>query len=194
MPDTELDYDVALSFAGEDREYVDEVASYLKNQGVPVFYDQYEKANLWGKNLYDHLAEIYSARSKYVVMFISKHYAEKVWPNHERKSAQAKALRQETEFILPARVDDTEIPGLPPTIGYIDLSTPNPRIRSSRKAKRAMFLSNPIAAGVGNLTKPPYVDRLGPAKARWIARFASGADFRLRYVARAAGLGQALAE
>jgi hypothetical protein len=127
MPDTELDYDVALSFAGEDREYVDEVASYLKNQGVPVFYDQYEKANLWGKNLYDHLAEIYSARSKYVVMFISKHYAEKVWPNHERKSAQAKALRQETEFILPARFDDTEIPGLPLTIGYIDLSTMSPR-------------------------------------------------------------------
>ena len=87
MPDTELDYDVALSFAGEDREYVDEVASYLKNQGVLVFYDQYEKADLWGKNLYDHLAEIYSARSKYVVMFISKHYVEKVWPNHERKSA-----------------------------------------------------------------------------------------------------------
>lgn len=77
MPDTELDYDVALSFAGEDRGYVDEVASYLKNQGVLVFYDQYEKADLWGKNLYDHLAEIYSARSKYVVMFISKHYVKR---------------------------------------------------------------------------------------------------------------------
>jgi hypothetical protein len=48
--------------------------------------------------------------------------------------------------------------------------------------------------GVGNLTKPPYVDRLGPAKARWIARFASGADFRLRHVAGTAGLGQELAD
>lgn len=33
-----FDYDVALSFAGEDREYVNEVASILKSKGVSVFY------------------------------------------------------------------------------------------------------------------------------------------------------------
>ena len=37
-------YDVALSFAGEDREYVDRVAAALVRSGVSVFYDHYEEA------------------------------------------------------------------------------------------------------------------------------------------------------
>lgn len=52
--------------------------------------------------------------------------------------------------------------------------------------------------GVGNLTKPPNVDRLGPRQGEMDRAFCtkadSGADFRLRHVAGAAGLGQALAE
>lgn len=43
------DYDIALSFAGEDREYVDIVANTLHQLGVKVFYDKYEEADLWGR-------------------------------------------------------------------------------------------------------------------------------------------------
>jgi len=39
-------YDIALSFAGENRAYVEEVAAGLKAAGVKVFYDAFEKANL----------------------------------------------------------------------------------------------------------------------------------------------------
>ena len=55
-------YDVALSFAGEDREYVDAVASHLQEAGVRVFYDRFEETKLWGKNLYDHLSDITAVR------------------------------------------------------------------------------------------------------------------------------------
>ena len=41
-----------------------------------MIYDAFEAANLWGKNLVDHLADIY-ANARYVVMFISKEYVEK---------------------------------------------------------------------------------------------------------------------
>ena len=47
---TKPDFEVALSFAGEDRSYVEAVASYLKDRGVRVFYDAYEKVDLWGKD------------------------------------------------------------------------------------------------------------------------------------------------
>ncbi|MGA2599748.1 MAG: hypothetical protein ABSH09_22470 [Bryobacteraceae bacterium] len=59
----------APSFAGENRAYVEEVATGLQVAGVKVFYDAFEAANLWGKNLVDHLADIY-ANARYVVMFI----------------------------------------------------------------------------------------------------------------------------
>ena len=87
-------YDVALSFAGENRPYVEQVATGLKTAGVEVFYDDFEKATLWGKNLVEHLAEIYQKNSRYVVMFISEHYVRKVWPKHERQHAQAGARRE----------------------------------------------------------------------------------------------------
>jgi TIR domain len=114
-------YDVALSFAGEDRDYVDAVAVALKASNVRVFYDSFEKSNLWGKNLYDHLSDIYTKKSRFTVIFISKHYASKTWTNHERQAAQARAFKENSEYILPARFDDTPIPGLADTVGYISL-------------------------------------------------------------------------
>lgn len=116
-----FEYDVALSFAGEDRAYVEKVAKYLKEKGIKVFYDDYEKTKLWGKDLYVYLDEVYHKKAKYCIMFISCHSSEKLWTNHERKSAQARAFKEKGEYILPARFDDTEIPGILPTVGYIDL-------------------------------------------------------------------------
>ncbi len=121
-----FDYDVALSFAGEDRELVIEIVGILKAYDIEVFYDSYETHTLWGKDLYTHLDEVYRVKSKYCVMFLSNHYKEKLWTNHERKSAQARAFEEQSEYILPIRIDDTEIPGITTTIGYIDANSYTP--------------------------------------------------------------------
>lgn len=115
------EYDVALSFAGEDRKYAKELADLLKTNGYSCFYDENELADLWGKNLYDYLSSVYKDRARYCVMFLSNHYEQKLWTNHERQLAQARAFQENREYILPVRLDDTEIPGIPPTIGYLDL-------------------------------------------------------------------------
>jgi hypothetical protein len=120
---TNPDFDVALSFAGEDRNYVEEVASVLREMGLRVFYDKYEKLSLWGKDFYTHLREIYFNRARYTVLFISKHYKKKLWSNHERESAQARAFMENKEYILPVRFDNTKIPGTLPTTGYLDLKS-----------------------------------------------------------------------
>ncbi|MGA8908921.1 MAG: TIR domain-containing protein [Acidobacteriaceae bacterium] len=114
-------YDVALSFAGEQRKEVEQVASCLRTASLEVFYDEYEKSNLWGKDLYVHLSDVYQNQAKYCIIFASKEYQEKNWTNLERQSAQARALNEKgNEYILPVRFDDTEIPGIPRTIGYLD--------------------------------------------------------------------------
>lgn len=122
----EPDFDVALSFAGEDRQYVDLVAHLLRARGVRVFYDLFEEADLWGKDLYTHLADTYQNRARFTVMFISSAYSQKLWTNHERRAAQARAFQEAQEYILPARFDDTDIPGVLPTTGYISLSGRTP--------------------------------------------------------------------
>jgi len=114
-------YDVAISFAGEDRPVAKQLAASLVLTGLNVFYDEYEQADLWGKDLYTHLSKVYKDESKYCLMLISEHYAKKQWTNHERKAAQARAFAESSEYILPLRLDDSEIEGVLGTTGYLDI-------------------------------------------------------------------------
>jgi hypothetical protein len=116
-------FDVAISFAGTERELAERFAELLRLAGIAVFYDNFYPEHLWGKNLTAFLDEIYRKRSKYCVVFVSTEYKERKWTNHELRSAQAKALEQKgDEYILPVKVDDVELDGLPPNVGYISVS------------------------------------------------------------------------
>jgi len=116
-------YDIAISFAGEDRGIAKQIADLLIEKKVKVFYDSFEESELWGKNLYDYLSDIYSERSKYCLMLLSSNYKNKLWTSFERESAQARAFRENREYILPLRLDNTKIPGIHETVGYIDIKT-----------------------------------------------------------------------
>ena len=115
------EYDVALSFAGEDRSTAEELAEGLSAAGLRVFYDRYEQAQLWGKDLYQHLQSVYRDRARYCLILVSAPYVAKLWTKHELRQAQARAFEESREYILPLRLDDTELPGLNATVGYIDL-------------------------------------------------------------------------
>lgn len=137
------EFDVALSFAGENRGYVEQVAEHLINLGVAVFYDRFEQVNLWGKDLAEHLGQIYSKDSHFVVIFASRAYASKAWPNHEKQFALGRHLEGEKGKILPVRIDDIDIPGIPPTIGYLDA-------RALTPAKLAELIRQKVDADTGN--------------------------------------------
>ena len=132
-------YDIGLSFAGEQRDYVRSVADFLVSRGFRVFFDDYERTGLWGKDLYAHLSDIYQNQCQYCVIFVSKEYAKKVWTNHERRNAQARALRENSEYILPARFDDTPIDGLTDTTHYVDLSGIEPAELGKVVAEKVVF-------------------------------------------------------
>lgn len=152
-------YDIALSFAGEDREYVESVAHQLRQRGIRLFYDRYEAAGLWGKDLYVHLSEIYSSQARYFLMFISKVYAAKVWTSHERRAAQARALTEQSEYILPLRLDDVDVPGILPTIGYIkaaDFTVSQIADLVVQKVNQAKWVSSDVST-VGLFVDIPYL-------------------------------------
>lgn len=121
MKTQKFKYDVAVSFAGEDRALVEEFVNILASNHVSVFYDSWEQAELWGKDLYQYLDMIYSQAARYCIIFVSQHYVKKAWTKHELRSAQARAFQQNQEYILPIRLDETELPGLPGTVAYIDV-------------------------------------------------------------------------
>jgi hypothetical protein len=57
-------YNVALSFAGEQRTYVETVNNALKGYGIKTFYDDDSKAYLWGKHLNEALLDIYGQKAE----------------------------------------------------------------------------------------------------------------------------------
>lgn len=110
-----------LSYAGDNQSYVEAIARILRERGVSVFYDKFEEVTLWGKNLQEHFDSIFRLQARYCVMFISRQYGESVWAKQERLAALARAMMEREEYVLPARFDDTEIPGLNQSVKFIDL-------------------------------------------------------------------------
>ena len=117
-----FEYDIALSFAGEQRPIVKNIADELQKHDVSVFYDEFEKSKLWGKSLSKHFRQVYGAKTRYVVTFISKEYPLKNWTDFEFSIARDEANNRENEFILPVKIDDTKVFGLPSDVAYLDLS------------------------------------------------------------------------
>jgi hypothetical protein len=60
-------WDVALSFAGAQRHYVEQVAAVLAARGVRCFFDTDEQIELWGKYLAEELPAIYGEQAAAVV-------------------------------------------------------------------------------------------------------------------------------
>lgn len=118
-----FEYDVALSFAEEDRAVAEELTHLLASRDINVFHDEYRTADAerWGQDMLDHLVNIYARKSRYCVMLISQYYPLKAWTEEERNSVRERALRDADEYILPVQLDDSKVPGVVETPAYQDL-------------------------------------------------------------------------
>ena len=111
---------MALSFAGAQRDYVDQVAQALKARGVRCFYDADEKIGLWGKYLAEELPRIYGEQAAAVVVFVSAEYAGRDWTRLERRAAFSRAVAEGGSMCcLPGLT--TALPGLLPDVVTVDL-------------------------------------------------------------------------
>jgi hypothetical protein len=113
-------YDVALSFAGEDRHYARDVASFLQRKEVRVFFDEDEAARLLGKDLSPHLRDVYASRSQLCVVFVSRSYLRKPWTRFELEAVRRRQEQSEIEFLIQVRLDGARLPGISSAIAYLD--------------------------------------------------------------------------
>lgn len=119
--DDQYPYDVAVSFSGDIRHIVESFVAIAAEKGLNVFYDFDQEAQLWGLNLREKLADVYSNEALYMVIFLSKSYPEKDWPSFELAIGKKASEKRTYEYLLPIRVDDVDIVGIKDTIGLIDL-------------------------------------------------------------------------
>ena len=117
----EIEFDVALSFAGTDREIARVIARVAQANGLRVFIDEGYTTGSWGKNLNELLSVVYDGRSRYCLILISEAYCRRPYTRQERRYALDRAIESRTEYILPVRLDDAWLEGLPRSTAYLDL-------------------------------------------------------------------------
>jgi hypothetical protein len=78
---------------------------------------------MWGRDLSSLLGEVYGSRSRYIVIFCSREYLEKPWTEHERQHALSGRIGRMDSSVLPVRLDESSLPGLPDSVSYVDART-----------------------------------------------------------------------
>ncbi|MFO0957059.1 MAG: TIR domain-containing protein [Isosphaeraceae bacterium] len=121
---------VALSFAGEYRKFVGEVAEYLGRElGRPaVLYDLWYDAELARPNLHHYLEKIYRDQSDLLVVFLCAEYDRKDWCRLEWGTIHGLILGRQEDQLMLVRIGDGDVSGIVPADGYLPVGD-----RSSRE-------------------------------------------------------------
>ncbi|WP_281354731.1 TIR domain-containing protein [Roseospira navarrensis] len=115
-------FDVALSFPGEARHYVEEVAQHLERLLGPdrYFYDRNYTAQLARPSLDTFLQGIYRDRSRLIVVFAGGDYQRKNWCGIEFRAVREIINRRDHDRIMFVRMDEGEVEGILGHDGYAD--------------------------------------------------------------------------
>ncbi len=109
-PGRDVEYDFAVSFAGENRQLAREIFEQLSQLDARVFYDEYFEANFLGGAWSAQFERIFGHDSRLVVCLLDKHYREKIWPTFERECFLPRVPDGD---VIPVFLDDTPFVGIP---------------------------------------------------------------------------------
>ena len=133
-------FEVGLSFPGEVRPLVEEVAGHLERLMGPnaYFYDNNYVSQLARPSLDALLQDIYRNRSKLIVVWLSADYQRKNWCGIEFRAIRDIIAEREHKRIMFIRTDDGAVDGVFATDGYVDARQHDP-------ARLAAFIQERVA-------------------------------------------------
>ncbi|MFD6608670.1 TIR domain-containing protein [Micromonospora chalcea] len=158
MDDPAYTYDVAVSFAGEQRAYAERFVRACEGLGLKVFYDRNMTTELWGRNLILEFRKTYGgAQPRFFVPFISNEYLVKPYPKDEFNAALEQAQQRPDVYILPVLVGDVSVPRelLGPAIAYLQADDHSPAELADRLAAK-------LKETRANASAPLRAPRLAP--------------------------------
>ena len=122
-------FEVALSFPGEQRGYVERVADELERLlgENTCFYDRYYESQLAQPSLDMLLQEIYGERSSLVVVFVCRDYDKKAWCGIEWEKIRERRVVGDKREIMYVRLDSGDVAGMTRLDGYVDARERSPQ-------------------------------------------------------------------
>lgn len=109
----EMEYDFAISFAGENRDLARTIVRQLELFDAHVFFDEHFEANFLGGAWHAQFERIFGRDSHLVICLLDKHYREKIWPTFERECFLPRVAEGD---VIPIFLDATPFVGIPKDI------------------------------------------------------------------------------
>lgn len=150
------DFDFAFSFAGEDRDVVLEICNKLTADGIRIFYDHTYQAKLVGKDLYRGLRALYRNQARFIVCFISEHYANNVWTNLELTAIKERLIATffASDFLIPIIIGETEmLEDIPEFIGFYNHRSVQETVKILNEKINSSLSENHLITNVNNCIK-----------------------------------------
>ena len=178
-------FDVALSFPGEYRAYVERVAVSLAEALGPnaCFYDRNYRAQLAVPDADVLLQEIYGERSDLVVAFVCREYDEKKWCGVEWRKIRERLSEGGAREIMYVRLDVGDVAGMTTLDGFVDAQKETPETVASLILEKLQIVQLQSEYGLersephGGRAKPELDGRhAGVANARSDARLTAAVE------------------
>lgn len=109
-------YDIAVSYASEQKNFVSRVVRILEQEGLHVFYAPDREADLTGHDMIGVFYNVYRYQSLYVACFISEAYLNKDITMHEAKTALVRERHEKRGCMIPISFEGAQIPDMNPDI------------------------------------------------------------------------------
>lgn len=146
-------FDVALSFPGERRAFVAEVARHLASVFGKdrVLYDQYHEAEFARLDLDVYLPRLYRAEAELIVVFLSSDYAAKRWCGLEWRHIRqliATSEQQRVMFASFGDLGDLSQLGILAGDGYLDIGTRSAEVIAEAVRERLRLNHGPAVSAI----------------------------------------------
>src|SRR5437764_959938 len=119
---------IAFSFAGEQRDFVEQVAAILARRfgEAAILYDKYHEAEFARYDLGLYLPKLYGEQSDLIVPVLCPNYDVKRWTGWEWLHIYGLLTKSEGQRVMPARFEYANADGLSPAAGFIELDDKTP--------------------------------------------------------------------
>ena len=119
---------IALSFAGEKRDFVHDVAVILANLfgEEKILYDKFHEAEFAQHRLAIDLPDLYNKKSDLVIAILCARYSKKKWTGMEWTGIHSLFMKHATKRVMLARYGHSTIKGLFEGAGFVELDNKTP--------------------------------------------------------------------
>lgn len=113
-----MNYDIAFSYASEQKDIVNTYKKTLVKLGLNVFIDTEHKEKFVFKYVPDEIKKIYDDKNIVMIIFLSKEYVEKNYTKYEGHIASDRLIAEKRLGVI--RLDNATLDWLPSSLHYFD--------------------------------------------------------------------------